>query len=140
MDLVDFHPDHLRGLDPLERNGVAKLQGIARTTEGQSAFTLLHAGRPTACGGLIPIHQGRAFAWSVITLDTPLVPAARLARRYLDLQDMLRIETVVDCEDEPSQRWLKFIGFERETPPLVGYNADGGSAFMYVRLNHGNGR
>lgn len=136
MDLVDFRPEHLDHLDPLERNGADKLAQFRQYAEHYSAFTLV--GRePVACGGLVPIHAGRALAWSILTPGTPIVVAARLARRYLDLQDMFRIETVVDCEDEASQKWLRLIGFERETPPLAGYNADGSSAFVYVRFNHG---
>lgn len=138
MELVDFHPDHLDHLDPLERNGRDKLAQFRQYAERYSAFTLLTDGGPVACGGLVPVHGHRAVAWSILTPSTPVVAAARLAQRYLDLQDMFRIETVVDCEDEASQKWLHLIGFERETPPLVGYSADGSSAFMYVRFNHGS--
>lgn len=138
MELVDFHPDHLDHLDPLERNGRDKFRGMGDTLKAHASFTLVHEGHPVACGGLIPVFSHRLVAWSAITEDMPVIPAVRLARDYLDKQTATRIETVVDCEDLRSQKWVEALGFERETGQLAEYNHDRSCAYMYARIRNGD--
>jgi len=138
MILVEFDSAHLNDVDPLERNGRAKLEEFRKYAAQFSGFSLLDGDKAVGCGGLIPIHQHRAMSWSILSDSAPKVSSARLVREFLDLQDIFRIETVVDCADEVSQRWLRFLGFERETPPLEGYSATGAAVYYYARFCRGN--
>jgi len=139
MELIDFDPAHLKELVLLERNAEAKFEGMGEILALYGGFTMRISGQPVACGGLIRVYPHRLIAWSAITDKMPVLPAVRLARKFLDKQDALRIETVVDCEDPTSQRWVEALGFRRETDtPLRAWNHDGSDAYMYVRLKHGH--
>lgn len=137
LEIVDFQRGHLDGIDPIERNGREKLQGVADILTHFSGFTMLKDGRPVGSAGLIPIHPQRYAGWSIISRETPVFPAARLVKEFLDKQDVFRIETTVDCGDVACERWVRFLGFVPETPPLEGYNVDGSSARLFVRLRNG---
>ena len=137
MELVDFDPAHLEELVLLERNAAAKFEGMGEVLAQHASFTMKYDGRPVACGGLIYVYPHRLLAWSAITDMMPVLPAVRLARKFLDKQDALRIETVVDCEDPVSQRWVEMLGFRRETARLRAWNHDGSDAYMYVRFRDG---
>ena len=135
LDLLPFHPDHLRAFDPAERNGRAKQAAIAALAHRQlSAFTArTDDGVVLGCGGLVPLYAHRLYAWTSVSRAAPAMPLVRLIREYLDLQDALRIETVVDVDDGLCHKWVQLLGFKPEGPPLRYYNSDKTDAQMYVR-------
>lgn len=137
MNWIDFDPSHLDCLEPLERNGRVKMAALRGVVTQGYAVTLEVNGRPVACGGLVPIHPDRLVAWSIVTRDLPVLAAVRTIRIFLDKQTAYRIETTVDCDDRPSQRWLMALGFHRETAPLRYFNRDGSSAYLFVRFRDG---
>lgn len=137
MILQDFDVSHLDGLQALERNWRQKVSNVVALAQHGYAASMVVNDHVVACGGLVPVHADRLIAWSLVTADMPLVAGVRLFRAFLDEQDALRIETTVDCEDGRSQRWLRMLGFVRETPPLRGFNRDGSAAYLYVRLRDG---
>ena len=90
------------------------------------AFTLLHGEQPIACAGVIPMAVGVGRAWFILgeAQNGQTVGLVRCLRECLD--DLLaagyfhRIEATVALNHPERERFVEFLGFERE--PLTLYS------------------
>ena len=111
--------------------------GYAQALEACEAYTCLVQGRVIACLGLYRLHPGRALAWALIARDAGRHFSAlhRAARRYLRECRITRIEAHVDSDFAAGHRWLRLLGFERETPQgMRGFTPDGRTCDLYARV------
>jgi len=83
--------------------------------------------------------QGRGVAWALMSPRVPtsdFVRITRMVRRTLakaQADGFRRIEASVDCEFENGHRWVKALGFERESL-LQKFSPEGRDHIGYVRL------
>ncbi|GIK50358.1 MAG: hypothetical protein BroJett013_30550 [Alphaproteobacteria bacterium] len=104
------------------------------------AYTIVRAGVPVACGGLMPLWRGVATAWGFATpLDGRLGVAIRTQVRAAigaleaAAGGLRRIEATARADFAAAQRFLVALGFEREAL-LRAYGPDGGDYWLYAWL------
>jgi hypothetical protein len=83
------------------------------------AFTIAN-GVPVACGGILPLWKGVGEAWIV---SSPLVEKYPITfakvvwkklKLLIEIMDLERVQTMVDCNHKVSQEWVKRMGFKKE--------------------------
>lgn len=88
--------------------------------------------------GLYEIWPGRHYAWALLSDQLnphQFVRLTRCVRRALDLLPDARVEAVVQSDFEMGHRWMRALGFKRETPfPMRRYFPHGGDAILYARV------
>lgn len=141
MIVVPFQPVHL---DRLELQGsqawlgevLDPSYGAAMKAAGP-CYTALDGERVVACAGIVNMWENRAHAWALIAHDAGrhFVAVVRAIQRFLDMQDIRRIETTVDVGFEQGHRMIKMLGFTLETPePMRAYTPDGRDCYLYARI------
>lgn len=136
MDLVPFHVNHIDLIDiqPMQREEVRP--GLSAPFGW--AFTGIVDGLPVACGGLIDIWPGRAYAWALIGRDAGpwFVSIHRAVLDALRRSNCKRIEMAVDADFEEGKRWARLLGFRCETPePMPAFLPTGRPAYLYARVS-----
>lgn len=99
--------------------------------------------RCIAAAGLIPMDEGRAFAWALLGREVRpyLLTISRRIVGMLDTCEFRRIEMVVRADFKQGQMWAQMLGFECETPkPMRAYFADGTDAYQYARVREWQSR
>lgn len=141
MQIDRFHPADLLAL-PLQdaQACVSSMAGnpdYADTLAKFESWTGRIDGRVVFCAGVIPLWPGRSQVWAVIASDIGSMGMLRLTRavrRFLTLQQEIRIEATVVADFGAGHRWMDILGFKRETPePMRGYLPDGRDAVLYAR-------
>lgn len=118
---------------------VELLESSLRAQEQGSTFVVCDDGVIYVLAGITKINKRVAYVWAVTTknLQNKYIGASKELRNFLDLvQDkerLHRIEVYVRCDLEAAQRWIKFLGFEREGRMCM-YNEDGTDSYMYRRI------
>lgn len=139
FDLVPFKKEHLEPLMLQKMNaylpGWVK-SGQAAAMEGTYAFTGLLKGDVAACGGVVPLWEGRGQLWSIYSeaIKTNFLPIFRGMQKFLDSAPFARIEMAVPCEFELGHRRAKMLGFELECPRARHYLANGEDCSLYARI------
>lgn len=100
------------------------------------AFSGAVGGEIIGCAGLILCHEQRAIAWALLSDQAAKHVAAvhRAVRRFLDQQELARIEAHVDCDFPAARRWVVALGFTLELERMRRFLPDGRDASMWVRL------
>lgn len=108
----------------------------AAAVAGHPAYTAVCEGEILGCGGVVPVWQGRAIAWSFISNKAGpyFVAITRAVRKFLDDQPQDRIETTVDMEFADGHRWARMLGFKLEAGRMAKYRPDGGTCSLYARV------
>jgi len=140
MIVTPYKPAHLESLllQPDQAHMVSLLANPAYrqslAIEGKS-FTAMEGTRVLGCGGLIPLWEGRAEAWSLLSsnLRREFVGIHRAALRYLDSCGFRRIEATVDAQFERAVVWIEMLGFTYEGP-LAKYTPDGRDCLRFARI------
>lgn len=95
-------------------------------------------GQVMAIAGLIPIWEGRALVWALLSRHSG--PHFRSLHRrvsaFLDAQSVRRMEATVYEGFTQGHRWLRMLGFECEGL-MRAYTPDGASQYLYSRVRHG---
>lgn len=141
---VPFEPGHLRALDVQEAQK-AVLGSIEQDGYGEHlhslgpAGTLMAAGVPVACAGLMMVGEHRAVAWAILARDcAPRMRALhRAVSRFLETCGVRRVETVVLCDFEAGHRWARMLGFKMEAERMEAYDAAGNAYALYARVQDG---
>lgn len=118
--IVEFKKEHLEVMDlrPHEHE-LIELGGDLSYLENGVNCTGIVDGRVLCCGGVIPMMKGNAEIWlipsvhvskSTITFVKELKNWLFTVRESLDLD---RMQTIC-IDDELHNRWMKFLGFEKE--------------------------
>lgn len=113
-----------------------KIDGRALEVEGLS-WTGEQDGEILICSGVIPIWDGRAQAWALVSPAAGKHFAAihRAVKRFLDIKmpdPFHRVEATVDVYFDPGHRWMRMLGFEPEAL-LHKYRPDGVDQCLYAR-------
>lgn len=140
MILVPFKPEHLKLL--VLQDSQAWMQpmiegpeyGAALHTAGP-CYTLTDGSSVAMCAGLVNMWENRAQAWSLMSAHAGrhMLKIARIMRGFLDLQDIRRIEAVVDADFVQGHRLIQILGFEREGL-MRAYLPDGRDTVLYSRV------
>ena len=141
MIIVPFVPDHLRKLlmqpSQLEIQPMLQNNEYARSLQiAGPAFTGMDDDyNVICCLGVVKQWENRGLAWGLIGDKAPdhFVAIHRAVRRFLDLQDIKRIEAAVMTEFPEGHRWIKMLGFKYEGT-MQSYTPRGDNYDLYARI------
>ena len=142
MIITRFKAEHLAAIELQDAQqyfcSEISAPGYAAHLESMGGgFTGMVDGRVIVCAGCSEMWQGRAVAWALLSKDAGrhMMVLHRAVHGYMRAAPFRRIEAWVDEGFEPGERWLKMMGFTRETPePMQGFRPDGGACFLYSRV------
>jgi len=102
-----------------ERSLLAGNNIIRSIQENSLAFTGIVDGRIIACGGIVPLNNGNSEIWLIPSLwvSSVTLTFAREIRRWLDKirHDFALNRMQTACmNDDLHNRWMAFLGFEKE--------------------------
>lgn len=88
-----------------------------------------------ACAGAFEVWNGRAQAWSMLSLRMPeyVMGVHRAVKRFLDSYKVRRVEITVDPRSEAAIQWAKRLGFTYEGT-MPGYTPQGDTMDLYARV------
>lgn len=142
MIIEPFKPEHVRLIDVQD---VQRVELIGYDNPEYLASIAAHPswsgiidGDVVCCAGYFPIWCGRYYAWALLSRRLKphdMIALTRSVRRGLDLIADARCEAVVQSDFDTGHRWLRMLGFTRETPePMRRYFPHGGNAVLYSRV------
>lgn len=99
------------------------------------AFTALDGDRVLACAGLMPLWEGRAEAWALMSHDlrSHFLGIHYATKRFLNACGMRRVEAAVDAQFGCAKEWIEALGFKFEGP-LASYTPDGRDCLRFARV------
>lgn len=138
MNVVDYKPEHMFLVTPLEHHASTMpfaTPEYARELAKSPAKTGFIDGQIVGIAGVVPVWEGRAFAWSYLDVTAALhmLALTRAVRSYLDTLPVNRIEMTVICGFEAGHRWAKMLGFELEAPIMREFHP-GVDCSLYARV------
>lgn len=118
--VVPFKKEHvdLMNVRPHETTLLSD-EALVKLEQGSIAITGVIDGRVISCGGVIPLYNGVAELWQIpsVYVSEITMRYARYIRRWLEgiREEFLlhRMETLC-LDDDLHNRWMRFLGFERE--------------------------
>ena len=138
--VVPFRPAHYRWLVEKPSFGdldFAVTDDVLRELEKTGKwFTGVVDGEPIAIAGVLPQWPGRNTVHAILGSDTGphMLWITREVRKVLDTLKG-RVEMTVRCDFDAGRRWAAMLGFDVETPRMLGYGPQGEAHTMYVRFN-----
>jgi len=117
------------------------IEQIAPDPKGffDDAFTLLFDGRPVACFGVFLHWEGVGRAWTFLSPEARSKPLSlhrsvkKALGRYIDNNEIHRIEATVATDFPEATRWVERLGFDHEC--LMRKYAPGGfDHHLYARV------
>lgn len=139
MNIIPFTPEHALTikLQPMQAGSLAAIdpsyaENLARV--GQ-AYSVVEGELVVFCGGIAPIWSGRSMLWALVSDQAckHMLFITRGVKRFIELHQGGRIETIVRSDFKQAHRWAKMLGLnwhhheERYLPG--GLDAD-----IYVRF------
>ena len=129
MEFCAFHPQFA---DAASREDPEMLAKVSR-----EAWALLdEGGQVVAIIGAVETHSRCAYLWSFMSESAGrhAVGLTRFMLRWLPLLDCIRLETTVMKDFRAGHRWMRLLGFKKETTrPMKRW--DGVSDFhLYARI------
>lgn len=99
------------------------------------AFSAFAGADVIACAGVVPLWEGRAQVWSLLSSDLARYSFGvhRAVKRFLDGYHVRRLECTVDPRAERAVRWARRLGFVYEGT-MAAYTPQGHDMDMYVRI------
>lgn len=142
MNIVPYEAEHLMTLQLQEGQlhcAPAISPEYARALENEFAFAAVDGDRVLAVGGVTPLWENRALAWTFIDRDAGPHFAAihKATKALLDLCPYRRIEADTPCDFEQGHRWLRMLGFQMEAERMRAHRVDGGDSSLYALVKHG---
>lgn len=139
MNVIPYRPEHLLKLQLQEGQAYGQSMltpELAASLVGDLTFTAMADGEPIAVGGVTPLWENRALAWTFIgeNAGPHFVALHRAVRRVLDLAPYRRIEADTPCEFEQGHRWLRMLGFNLEAERMAAHRPDGGDSALYAKV------
>jgi hypothetical protein len=137
---VPFEPHHaaqLAGRIP-QRHLPVLDEGWAQSMAVSDAWACMDGERVVAIGGVLTQWHGHHQVWSVVANDIGVrglrfftSATLRLLRFYRG-----RIESVVEADFLQGHKFMRLLGFDRETPGVMRHwFPDGADAVLYARIN-----
>ena len=139
IEVVPLEQSHIDALDvqPAQRMPAEDMRAAMAASYGD-AWAALHDGKPIACGGLVKVWEGRAYAWALLGNDARrhMLALTRATRRGLETGGFRRVEMAVQAGFEQGEHWARLLGFSRETPePMRAYLPNGQDAYLYAKVS-----
>lgn len=140
IQIVPLKPEHIDGLEvqPAQRMSAAEMRAAIAAPMGDDAWAVLAEGKPVACGGLLKVWDGRAYAWALLGVDARrhLKSITKAARRGIETCGFRRVEMAVQVGFREGQHWARMLGFTLETPePMRAYLPNGKDAYLYAKVS-----
>lgn len=135
MNILPFAVEHLSRLSP-QAAQLGEVTADALAGPYGQAWTAEVDGAPICCAGLMPVWDGRAYAWALLSKNSGkyMVPLTRAIRSRLSVAGFRRVEMAVDSTFGAGCRWAGLLGFRLETPfPMRAYLPNGRDAYLYAR-------
>ena len=146
IDFVTAEPFHLDMIDPLEVfNDDASLiarQKAAILSPDSMCWTMFSGDEAIAVVGITVFWNGVAEIWSVISkgMYRSKISFAKSLKRFLyaaiDGFSLSRCQVTVRAGSLVAERWVKFLGFKRESTMKM-FGPSGNDYHLYVRLQNG---
>lgn len=137
MTVVELEEHHLLALDLQPRQAALGVQlGDPRHRADLLQFegyAGIQEGRVVCTAGAIPESPGRALVWALLAGRLPMVAVHRAVLRWIEAQDIRRMETWVQVGHRAGERWAEMLGFEREGC-MRAFLPDGADAWLYARV------
>ena len=134
---MPFEPWHLEWLtDTTAQAWLGKdLTYGAMLQKAGPCYTAFAGDQVIACAGVLPIWEGRAQAWSLLSTALPqyVMGVHRGVKRFLDTYPIRRLECTVDPRSATAIRWAERLGFVREGT-MPGYTPQGDTMDLYARV------
>lgn len=137
--IVRFRPEHLQSLILQDAQAWMRpmmLDGYGeQLLEEGPCYSMVSDAQVIACAGLTHIWEGRALAWSLLSASAGahMVRLVKVIRRFLDAQDIRRIEATVNSDFQQGHRMAEMLGFTAEGV-MRGYLPDGRDCHRYARV------
>lgn len=136
--IVPYVPEHFEFIEPHE-----KFTAMAAREDGnvlamsKEAWTFLDdAGNVIAIIGAMETHKGVAYLWSIMSTraGAHMTAITRFAIGWLERLGMVRYEATVLKDFKEAHRWMRMLGFKKETTrPMKRW--DGHNDFhLYARV------
>lgn len=134
---MPFEPWHLELLTEMTAEAwLGKDQRYgAMLKQAGPAYTAFAGMDVIACAGAFQLWEGRAQAWSMLSVAVPqyILGVHRAVKRFLDQYPVRRVEITVDPRSEKAVAWAKSLGFSYEgTMPR--YTPQGDTMDLYARV------
>ena len=128
--LVPFLAEHVVAIQGRD-GGAREPWAVSLDKERRGpAYTLLLEGRVVVCAGVMLLWPGVGTVWANVSGEFPRVKvwATRTIRRMLAdvirAYGLHRLESVALADNERNQRYMEFLGFEREDGKARAYTPD----------------
>lgn len=139
MQAVPYIPAHLEFCDfiPEFADAAAREDPEMLAKVSREAWTFLDdAGNVVGMVGAVSTHERCAFIWTFAGAGSGrhMLRITRFMRRWLAMLDCVRLEATVVKDFRAGHRWMRLLGFKRETTrPMKRW--DGVSDFhLYARI------
>lgn len=134
---VPFKREHWYAIE--EQPGLIDFSPTAKQLEVYEAapwgVTVFSGERAIFCGGIIPLWPNRGEAWARLSYEClqEFAGLHRIVRRVLfEKCTLRRIESVVELNFAAGHRWMRLLGFTRETEDCMRhYYPDGRHCVLY---------
>jgi RimJ/RimL family protein N-acetyltransferase len=110
MEFCDFHPQYA---DAASREDPESLGNVSR-----EAWTFLDdAGNVVGIVGAVTTHAGCAYIWTFAGKEAGrhMLAITRFVQRWLESLSCVRLEATVMKDFRPGHRWMRLLGFRKET-------------------------
>jgi len=112
--------------------------------DNHTTFTGLKDDNILIICGLVPVWNGRATCWTVLSNDVDRYALLWIHKNVSKFLDTLqtdrkfnRIEADVRNDYQQGHRWMRLLGFEKESV-MAQYDPNGSECARYVRLSNGS--
>lgn len=141
MTVVPFIPAHLDGFDLQEEQVfmnkyLMSEDYIIQLTDMNDAYSIVYEGKVYAIAGCCKVYDHLGMVWALLSKDTSnLYGVTKEIRKWLDSQDIPRMETAVRRDFEKGHRWARLLGFVNETPEtgMKKFGLNGETCDLYAR-------
>ncbi|MDP9066611.1 MAG: hypothetical protein M3O06_12200 [Pseudomonadota bacterium] len=136
MTVVPFQPFHLeilraQGIQAAQVSHVPATYAKFQRPPGP-ALTVFHGEQVILCGGIVTVGSGMGILWAVLSKNAGrhMVWLHRATQRFLQLQELRRIEATVEAGFAAGCRWIELLGFKFEGD-MPGYGDNGETHLRY---------
>jgi hypothetical protein len=140
VDIVPFEPWHLDWLgETTARAWLGKSIEYGEALQrGGPAYSAFVEDAVIACAGVVLQWEGRAVAWSLLSLSMPtaLTAVFKHTKRFLNQYAARRVECTVDPRSAQAKNWATHLGFRYEGL-MRAYTPQGDDMELWARVKHG---
>lgn len=107
----------------------------AKMLENSYAYSLIDGDEVLCCAGIMPIWNGRAMAWALMSKNAgrKFIEIHKNVSAALRLCPERRVEMAVDSEFPEGKRWARMLGMTYEGK-MKAYSPDGRDCDLYARV------